>query len=68
MNKDCFAFGKNKCLALNKNICDTRTCPFYKTPEEIEQQEKQTELRIKSLYGVTPKEFIKGGRRYVEQC
>lgn len=33
IKKDCFAYSKHKCSALNRLYCEKETCPFYKAKE-----------------------------------
>ena len=36
MKTSCFAYYGGECLALKEPMCEKRTCPFYKTKEQIE--------------------------------
>ena len=49
MNKNCFAYTNKRCRALDKMLCATGSCPFYKTAEEYENGIKKSYERINSM-------------------
>lgn len=62
MREDCFAYKQRKngtcyCNVLTKNICESRSCPFYKTPEDyVKGFEGYSEYEdLCRIYGVKPK-------------
>lgn len=48
-NSDCFALRKCRCSTLNVKKCDGKSCGFYKTPKQIEEEKKMCFERIRSL-------------------
>lgn len=48
---DCFAYNaiKNECEALEKVYCKKEACAFYKTKEQLEQDEEKASLRREAL-------------------
>jgi len=42
--------GKGFCIGLTEMMCVTRgECKFYKTPEQLEEQQRKCRMRIASL-------------------
>ena len=52
MNKDCFAYLNNGCVALNSVLCDKSKCPFYKTHAQI-QRDYNKAVERKNRLGLT---------------
>ena len=52
-NSKCFAcrvdFGRGRCIALNNNSFGNRKCPFFKTRERMDFEERKTNLRLEEL-------------------
>ena len=52
-NNKCFAFidecGSGKCIALNNTVFGNRKCPFFKTRERMDFEERKTNLRLEEL-------------------
>lgn len=50
MKKDCFAYMGGVCAALNVRVCEFKSCPFYKTTEQLtkEREKCATRLRVAS--------------------
>ena len=45
-NKDCFAYSKKECKALNDMYCKYQECNFYKTKEDLEIDKQIAEERL----------------------
>ncbi len=52
-NSKCFAcrvdYGRGRCIALNNNSFGNRKCPFFKTRERMDFEERKTNLRLEEL-------------------
>ena len=52
-NSKCFAcrvdFGRGRCIALNNTDFGGRKCPFFKTRERMDFEERKTNLRLEEL-------------------
>ena len=52
-NSKCFAcrvdFGRGRCIALNNNSFGNRKCPFFKTRERMDFEERKTNIRLEEL-------------------
>ena len=46
INKDCFAWKNENCIALKRIMCAETLCPFYKTAHQLRSELVQTELRL----------------------
>ena len=55
--RDCFANVNGGCKALTGET-RTKPCPFFKTKERVEQEERITRTRLKALFRLK----IKGGK------
>lgn len=69
MNK-CFAYktqGRKgfNCIALKVSVCPGKACPFYKTEEQVREEQEKSRLRLRSVLSQDGKEYIaqKYGRR-----
>ena len=63
VRQNCFAYGsatENGCKVLIKRDCDK--CKFYKTANDDEIEKLNCELRIRSVYGMSSKEFLDSRR------
>ena len=63
VRQNCFAYGsatENGCKVLIKRDCDN--CKFYKTANDDEIEKLNCELRIRSVYGMSSKEFLDSRR------
>lgn len=49
--KDCFAYDRKECGALNDLYCKYQHCNFYKTKETLEIDEQVAEERLENLGG-----------------
>ena len=55
--KSCFAYCSDKgCRATTRNDC--KNCPFYKTKQQVQDEQIMSEFRIRKKYGVPYKDFI----------
>lgn len=54
--KSCFAYSDTGCRATKKNDCEG--CVFYKTKQQVLDEQIKTEVRIRKKFGVSYKEFI----------
>lgn len=52
----CFAYSDTGCSAATRNDCEN--CPFYKTKQQVQEEQIRSEFRIRKKYGVSYKEFI----------
>ena len=52
-NSKCFAcrvdFGRGRCIALNNTDFGGRKCPFFKTRERMDFEERKTNIRLEEL-------------------
>lgn len=52
-NSKCFAcrvdYGRGRCIALNNTFFGNRKCPFFKTRERMDFEERKTNLRLEEL-------------------
>lgn len=52
-NNKCFAFinecGSGKCIALNNTVFGNCKCPFFKTRERMDFEERKTNIRLEEL-------------------
>lgn len=53
----CFAYSDTGCRATTRNDCEN--CPFYKTKQQVLDEQIKSEVRIRKKYGVPYKEFVK---------
>ena len=63
VRQNCFAYGsaaENGCKVLIKRDCDN--CKFFKTTNDDEIEKLNCELRIRSVYGMSSKEFLDSRR------
>ena len=63
VRQNCFAYGsaaENGCKVLIKRDCDK--CKFFKTTNDDEIEKLNCELRIRSVYGMSSKEFLDSRR------
>ena len=63
VRQNCFAYGsatENGCKVLIKRDCDK--CKFFKTTNDDEIEKLNGELRIRSVYGMSSKEFLDSRR------
>ena len=62
VRQNCFAYDSlaNGCRVLIKRDCDN--CKFYKTANDDGIEKLNCELRIRRVYGMSSKEFLKSRR------
>lgn len=46
LNNKCFGCDNGKCLILTDNNFKGRSCPFFKTPEQLSREEKKRLRRM----------------------
>lgn len=57
---DCFACTGRECRILSETKWTSwHPCPFYKTPIEAYESRVKAEERLKTVYGITPDEYLK---------
>lgn len=67
MKTDCFAYrGGKSCNALKELDCDD--CPFYKTKEQVEQEEKLVQKRLLQVGKITEGVKLPRGRNKEFKC
>lgn len=49
INTKCFAFNNEDCKCLNNFICKSKPCRFAKTKSDLENENKKSFERIRSL-------------------
>lgn len=52
----CFAYSDKGCRATTKKDC--KCCVFYKTKQQVLDEQIKSEVRISNKYGVPYKEFV----------
>lgn len=52
----CFAYSDKGCRATTKKDC--KDCVFYKTKQQVQDEQIRSEFRIRKKYGVPYKDFI----------
>ena len=63
IHEDCFAYWPSRCKALKRMVCAEQDyCKFYKTANDDEIEKLNCELRIRSVYGMSSKEFLESRR------
>lgn len=55
---ECFAYRKGGCRILKINKCQGESCSFFKTKNQIEEDQKKVFKRIKSLDSFTQRHII----------
>ena len=63
VRQNCFAYGsaaENGCKVLIKRDCDK--CKFFKTTNDDEIEKLNCEISIRSVYGMSSKEFLDSRR------
>ena len=47
---DCFACKDGECIALQDNDFNGKPCPFFKTRDQIADEEMRTQIRLRKRY------------------
>ena len=58
MEKQCFAYRNGKCKVLKVKKCEGESCSFFKTQDQVDEDQKKVFRRINSLDPATRRNIM----------
>lgn len=58
MEKQCFAYRNGKCKVLKVKKCEGENCSFFKTKDQVDEDQKKVFRRINSLDSATRRNIM----------
>ena len=58
MEKQCFAYRNGKCKVLKVKKCEGESCSFFKTKDQVDEDQKKVFRRINSLDSAAKKNIM----------
>ena len=58
MEKQCFAYRNGKCKVLKVKKCEGKSCSFFKTKAQVDEDQKKVFRRINSLDPATRRNIM----------
>jgi hypothetical protein len=58
MEKQCFAYRNGKCKVLKVKKCEGESCSFFKTKDQVDEDQKKVFRRINSLDPATRRNIM----------